>query len=229
MQSMTSYRRRRYIVEKHKIPTRRHKRTSNVKKFPFPVSTDVQSHCTSVPKWVVRFGNVLPQKNAPRKTKRVFSVCAKAASFRPAAQTLSSAGGDAGVNRPCLPAKKSSSAACLRTFPYYTGFLPACGPLQQQRSTDSVTDALLLAAFGSGVLLVTDAVFWNGAFAQALSIPASCSETASPGAKSPTLTLPVHGARCGCARHNSGDRTARRAFGRKGPRRRPWTARGCAP
>ena len=92
-------------------------------------------------------------------------------------------GGDAGVNRPCPPAKKSSSAACLRTFPYYTGFLPACGPLQLQRSTDSVTDALLLAAFGSGVLLVTDAVFWNGAFAQALSIPASCSETASPGAR----------------------------------------------
>ncbi len=31
----------------------------------------------------------------------------------------------------------------MRTFPYYTGFLPACGPLQQQRSTDSVTDAVV--------------------------------------------------------------------------------------
>ena len=48
-----------------------------------------------------------------------------------------------------------------------------------------------------------------------------------------TLTVrnlgPSTDAMCGCARHNSGDRTARRAFGRKGPRRRPWTARGCAP
>ena len=193
MQSMTSYRRRRYIVEKHKIPTRRHKRTSNVKKFPLPCYTDVQSHCTSAPKWVVRFGNVLPQKNAPRKTKRVFSSAPRRPLFGRRRRRSPWQGGDAGVNRPCPPAKKSSSAACLRTFPYYTGFLPACGPLQQQRSTDSVTDALLLAAFGSGVLLVTDAVFWNGAFAQALSIPASCSETASPGARSPTLTLPVHG------------------------------------
>ena len=193
MQSMTSYRRRRYIVEKHKIPTRRHKRTSNVKKFPLPCF-----HRRAVPLHIgAQMGRPLRQRPAAKKraseNEARFFVCAKAASFRPAAQTLSSAGGDAGVNRPCLPAKKSSSAACLRTFPYYTGFLPACGPLQQQRSTDSVTDALLLAAFGSGVLLVTDAVFWNGAFAQALSIPASCSETASPGAKSPTLTLPVHG------------------------------------
>ena len=164
---------------------RRHKRTSNVRKFSLPCF-----HGRAVPLHIgVQMGRPLRQRPAAKKraseNEARFFVCAKAASFRPAAQTLSLAGGDAGVNRPCPPAKKSSSAACLRTFPYYTGFLPACGPLQQQRSTDSVTDALLLAAFGSGVLLVT--------FAQALSIPASCSETASPGAKSPTLTLPVHG------------------------------------
>lgn len=116
MQSMTSYRRRRYIVEKHKIPTRRHKRTSNVKKFPLPCYTDVQSYCTSAPKWVVRFGNVLPQKNAPRKTKTFFRLRQGGLFSAGGCRRSPWQGGDAGVNRPCPPAKKSSSAACLRTF-----------------------------------------------------------------------------------------------------------------
>lgn len=40
--------------------------------FPFPASTDVQSHCTSASKWVVRFGNVLPQKTRLGKRSAFF-------------------------------------------------------------------------------------------------------------------------------------------------------------
>lgn len=73
MQSMTSYRRRRYIVEKHKIPMRRHKRASNVRKFSLPCF-----HGRAVPLHIgAQMGRPLRQrpaaKNALRKSKRVFS------------------------------------------------------------------------------------------------------------------------------------------------------------
>ena len=103
MQSMTSYRRRRYIVEKHKIPTRRHKRTSSVKKFPLPCL-----HGRAVPLHIgAQMGRPLRQRPAAKKraseNEARFFVCAKAASFRPAAQTLSLAGGRR-RRKPSLPA-----------------------------------------------------------------------------------------------------------------------------
>lgn len=115
MQSMTSYRRRRYIVEKHKIPTRRHKRTSNVKKFPFPVTRTCSPIAHRRPNGSSASATSCRKKTRLGKQKR-FSSAPRRPLFGRRRRRSPWQGGDAGVNRPCPPAEKVLKRSLLEDF-----------------------------------------------------------------------------------------------------------------